>query len=862
MKRRLANILPRRRWQRWVLALVALLALAWLVVPRLAEPYVRGKLQAMVADKLDAELRMGGLTYLPPFGVRVREARIVARDRDSGTPVEMLKLARLDLRLAKLPFGEGPLVIERIEVQQPEVHLILTEGGMIGTHPAPPGGEPPANVPHLPPGTKLSDMFELRHLAVWGGRVVLEDRRRPGSVPMVWSELSGSSDTTPTSRSAYAFRLTADHKDVAAMSATGSFDLDALHVKVDRAQLAIATAPDQPSSALPARLQQIIRDHRVKGKLGIEATADLPLQHMATATFDAKVDVSGVSAYFPRTESTLDDVTLVLRCKTAGPDAAQSAAPASTAPVVPPVHVYLERMNVASGPARFSVSPPEGGAPMLVMDQAANRWTLNELTGSFDFGPANRSTTTRPSDHGGLIDQFDLAGELAFTARAAGPLEVAPGQEWLRAVDYEAVLRPTDLRLRPPKTPLPFEDVGGGRIELRPGIVSVEGLSGSYGGDAILVRSARIPIPDDPAELKRSFAVEEIDGRITFNRPNRPYPGGFGKVVGRLRPAGPFDIGGGSFFRVTRVPPADDGTPPEKPRNSDWFFGVSSDAGSFLLTDKLIPLDDIRGDATISPLLVDITRLECTTLGGRGTASGKIVPRRPYPVQQGRVALRDIDLAVLARTLDPDDPNDKLVGRGFLNFVFDGAFATDREEDVTPADALRGRGEFEVIRGHFWTLPVLGRVASETKRGDALTLGEAAGVFRVADRRVTFENAAVNSPALGLVGSGSIGFDKSLDLQIVAAPLGDWRDNVKRSKIPIVSDVAGEVVGGIQKLLSAATRTLLYEFRVTGTAGDPDVKTVPAPVLSDPAALLFGRMLDDRQKDRRLIDSVRNERVR
>jgi hypothetical protein len=180
------------------------------------------------------------------------------------------------------------------------------------------------------------------------------------------------------------------------------------------------------------------------------------------------------------------------------------------------------------------------------------------------------------------------------------------------------------------------------------------------------------------------------------------------------------------------------------------------------------------------------------------------------------------------------------------------------EDEVTPADALIGRGEFEVIQGDLWTLPVLGQVVSQAKtKGNGLTLGEAAGVFRIAERRVHIENAAVTSPALGLIGSGTVGFDKSLDLRIVAAPLGDWRDHVKRTKIPLVSDAAGELVGGVQRVLSAATSTLLYQFRVTGKVGHPDVQAVPAPVLTDPAALLLGRMVHEKP-DRKLIDAVRD----
>src|SRR5690348_11018180 len=131
-------------------------------------------------------------------------------------------------------------------------------------------------------------------------------------------------------------------------------------------------------------------------------------------------------------------------------------------------------------------------------------------------------------------------------------------------------------------------------------------------------------------------------------------------------------------------------------------------------------------------MLIDVTRLECNVFGGRGVASGKIVPRKPFFIQEGKVALREIDLATVARTFQPDRPNEKANGRAFLNFTFDGSLS--RKGDVEPLDVLRGRGEFEVIEGNFWTLPVIGQVAHEAKKEtNGLTLGEAAGVFRIAD---------------------------------------------------------------------------------------------------------------------------------
>ena len=66
---------------------------------------------------------------------------------------------------------------------------------------------------------------------------------------------------------------------------------------------------------------------------------------------------------------------------------------------------------------------------------------------------------------------------------------------------------------------------------------------------------------------------------------------------------------------------------------------------------------------------------------------------------------------------------------------------------------------------------------------------------------------------------------------------------IKEGAIPIISDVAGEVAGGIQKMINAASKTLLYEFRVTGTTKKPKIETVPAPALTDGVAKVFGAMM-------------------
>ena len=65
--------------------LVALLALlVWQFGAAAAKPLLRARLQAMIAEQLNAELQMGDLEYLPPYGVRVRDARLVTPGPDGA----------------------------------------------------------------------------------------------------------------------------------------------------------------------------------------------------------------------------------------------------------------------------------------------------------------------------------------------------------------------------------------------------------------------------------------------------------------------------------------------------------------------------------------------------------------------------------------------------------------------------------------------------------------------------------------------------------------------------------------------------------------------------------------------------------
>jgi hypothetical protein len=843
------KLLPKRRLHRVLVGVLLLLVVAWFAVPQLFVPKIRAKLQGMIAGHLDARLQIGRMMYAPPFGVRARDVRLIAGasagPEFAGT--ELLKVAKLDLKLARHPFHEGPLVIQNITVHDPEVHVIRTaDGRLVGMHnlvrpdaPTVQSTQPttaPVPATQVASGesepisesaarAKVSDMFELRHFGINGGRVVFEDRSRPGLPPVVWKDLNVGMETTPQSRSRYGYTLNAEHGDLAQLKSSGSFDLDELLFDVGSLHVEARTTYTHDESPLPAQVQRVLRDYRVEGRVLLDADGKFSVRDREGSAFRATVELRDASGYSPLWDATVDRAAVKLGIEGHG-----------TSQVL----MGVQACEIASGDTVARLDKGE-----LLLDGDANAWTVREVVGRIDLGGR---VETLPKKSRPLLAGMNPRGTVDFTFAADGKLRPAPGEYVLAPEDVAALVYPRNVSLHPPKSPAPINDLGGGgsiRKERGTRVVVADNLTFAYGTDPVVLTSARLQLPADLSALRDQTRVEEIGGTIDFRRPGPRYPGKFGRVVESLRPVGPFVVGRDSWFAVSKVATGR--------RKGDWYFSVSTDAGSFTLTEDRIELLHMTGDATVSNMLIDVRRLEADVLGGKLTGTVQVTPggARQY---QGRAYLRGVDLAAVSKVyILPETRGARLSGVGNLNIEFAGE---KKKDGTAPLDTLRAAGEFEVFRGHFWTVPVLGEIAKRAGGGRELTVGEAAGVFEVEGDRILLRSAAVSSPALGLQGSGSIGPERRLDLDVVAAPLGDWRDKVKQTNVPIVSDVAGEVVGAVQKLVNTATSTLLYEFRVTGTAGHPHLAAVPVPALSDAGALLFGGMMRE-GREGKLLESLR-----
>ncbi len=784
-------------------AALALVVLIWIVLPLVVAPILRGKLEALVTNHLHAELKLANLSYRFPYTVHVTDARLVARG-GANDGHELLRLARGTLALDELPLGRGPLLIHAIELDHPTLHLVraptgdLLGGGLLVRDP---GSQPEQPDERM----KLSDLFRLRRLTLRGGKVVYEDRARPGSPPMVWDNLTTDLGIAPRERAVYDFRYTAGGAPLAELMAKGSIDIDQLLLTVDAIVLTGRADASATQTSVPAVVQEFVRRHRIAGAVQIEGAGTVPLRDPASASAKASVEIEGGRAHVWRYDRTLDRLDLRLELEK----------PAGRAEIT----LRVPKVAARASPAEVTIADARG-----TLDWNAQTWRLSVPRAEARFfDDVNGKASTHPASAGSVALALDVAGSLD---RGRIQWEQSSGRATLH-----------DVTLRPPRFPHPLTHVSGA-FQVTEGTMLAEQLSGRYGDDVWAVSSARVALTKLPDRVD----VIDIVGAATFAPPSPEYPNGLAKVIAGLGPAGTFNVTGG-FTR-------DRAAAGPKVR---WDVLVTSDGGgAFAVTDRRIPLTSIRGAARVTREQIDVRRFLANSFDGAVAAAGTIDPRRPVSYR-GEVSVENVDFhGLVERLRAPQNtasatataPTFAVTGR------LDGSLSLESEGGSV--EMLDASGEIVVRDGVLWEVPVVSHVVGRTNVApDALRAGEAGAVFEVRDGVVHVRHAAVSSPALGLQGWGTIdlrGGDRALDLDVVAAPLGDWERHLKKTRVPLVSDVAGAALGAMQKVLNTATSTLLYEFRVTGTPSKPHLAAVPAPVLTEAAAVVFHGMLK-REKD-------------
>ncbi|CAN5649366.1 hypothetical protein BH09PLA1_BH09PLA1_36990 [soil metagenome] len=797
----------RRRWAVVVVVAIGLIVTAFFVLPSVVAPIVQQKLEVMVSNHLHARIEIGSLSYRFPYGVTVRDAKFISDESHGG--LQLLSVKSLELALARIPLRGGPIIVKKFTVVDPVIHIVRREDGtMVGSQLARRAQESPRPRDRM----KLSDVLQLREFTLSGATVRFEDRMHPDAKPMEWRNIGARLDLNPQSASRYTFRFAADSKPVARIELSGAADVDSLVLELDKLAVTADVRRDAPSSALPAQLQEILDRLGVQGVVRVEASGQVPLKDPKSGQFAVDVILDRVSAQPPDQPWAMDELSGKLRAERGAGEQADR------------INLSISDV-IASGMGATLELPTALGT----VDMVRKVWSVQGVSGHV------RASSIAPDGKKQHVGRYVQNGRIEFEGGAGGSF--APEGKRIQRAEMLATL--DHFSIQPPKFPQPIEALSG-RVRLSTDRAMLQNFTALYGNDRLVLNQAIVSLADP----SRNIELLNLLGSVEFGSPAPKYPAPLDQVVFQLQPSGRIDFQGVAALHRNG-----------KQFQPDWALQLFPQGGGVMLLDRKVPVTNLRGEIAVAPRLIEMKFVEGDAFDGRVALNGTLVPRMPIKYQ-GEVRAQDTDLTLLSNSLGllKPDGSPKLSGRAVGSVRFTGTLPKKGEGD--PLQSLAARGRIYVKDGNFWSVPVLDNVVSEIKFArDVLTAGEAAAVFEVKDGQVEVHRAAINSTALGIQGSGTVGLDGALDLNLVVAPLGDWRRKIKSTGIPLLSNVAGDIVGGLQKLVNTATSQLLYQFRVTGRAQEPKIAAVPAPILTDNAASLFGMMMRGTRADR-LIDAI------
>jgi hypothetical protein len=164
---------------------------------------------------------------------------------------------------------------------------------------------------------------------------------------------------------------------------------------------------------------------------------------------------------------------------------------------------------------------------------------------------------------------------------------------------------------------------------------------------------------------------------------------------------------------------------------------------------------------------------------------------------------------------------------------------------VSPLTVIQGDGKVHVEQGDFWDIPFLGQIAGKINPNfsQAGRVGEAGVVYTLGGGEMHISKMAVSSPLVGVQGSGDVALtgDNELNLNVVAAPLGDWKKQIDKTGVPGIA-LFGKVVGSAQQAMNKVSQQVLLSFQVTGPAMNPTITPKAAPAVTGAIGDLFSAM--------------------
>jgi hypothetical protein len=146
------------------------------------------------------------------------------------------------------------------------------------------------NQDSVPSGTKLSEVFQIRRLALENAGIVYD--LGDGSDPMVVDDITMETGVKPSDNPAlYGLDLHLDRLPIFDIKLVGDLDIDAMSLSLDSFGLDLAMNKDG-MSVLPPQIQSIFKEHDAKGRMKLAVSGNVPLTAPLTAGLQGQVDIN------------------------------------------------------------------------------------------------------------------------------------------------------------------------------------------------------------------------------------------------------------------------------------------------------------------------------------------------------------------------------------------------------------------------------------------------------------------------------------------------------------------------------------------------------------------------------------------
>ncbi len=214
------------------------------------------------------------------------------------TGEEVVRAKRLIITFSETPKKGRPIKIERIAIESGALRLIQDESSELMSF----KGLLPfvdralvKNQESVAEEVRLSSVFQIRELKLTNASLVFEPGA--GKPPMRLTDITLDLDLQPSADEPgwYEIDTTIDRSPVFDVDVKGAFNLDTFVTQV--ASLALNIELEEENySALPPAIQTLLRDHDVRGQLGINASGTIPVREWRQADARATLQLTDINA--------------------------------------------------------------------------------------------------------------------------------------------------------------------------------------------------------------------------------------------------------------------------------------------------------------------------------------------------------------------------------------------------------------------------------------------------------------------------------------------------------------------------------------------------------------------------------------